>query len=201
MNGTVIACIGAPGVGTSFLIKQLACKNMLPAFFEGEEGIFPPSVLEVLNSELDNMERYTWIAERTKLMLERAHAIAREGIDCYVDGDVLLLEAWLAAETGSESPVFLKTWLEENVPLKADKVIVLTASEEKIRENIRRRGRGSEQSEFIAARALRISKACIDLEKKHDHVRVLDRSDLEFTDPVTLSLIEAMIASTPLCQQ
>lgn len=197
MNGEVIAFISAPGVGTSFLTKQMACKNMLPGFFEGEEGIFTPNVLSVLNNENDSLERYDWLAGRTKLMLERAHTIARTGMNCYVDGDVLLMEAWLAAEIGDKSPVFLKKWLEENMHLMAHKIVVLTASDEKIRENIKQRGRASEQSDFIKERALRIGRACADLKKKYKHVGVLDRSDLEFTDSETLAFVDKFIQSIP----
>ncbi|KKU06493.1 MAG: hypothetical protein UX10_C0031G0014 [Candidatus Magasanikbacteria bacterium GW2011_GWA2_45_39] len=197
MNGEVIAFISAPGVGTSFLTRQMACRNMLPGFFEGEEGIFTPSVLNVLNSEEDTRERYIWLAERTRLMLERAHTIARAGIDSYVDGDVLLMEAWLAAEVGSESPAFLKEWLLKNARLMAHKVVILTASDEKIQENIIRRGRASEQTKFIKERALRIGRACIGLAEKYDHVKVLDRSNLEFTDSKTLAMIDELIQTIP----
>lgn len=197
MKGEVIAFISAPGVGTSFLTKQMACKNMMPGFFEGEEGIFTPSILSVLNNENDSFERYDWLTGRTKIMLERAHRIAKSGIDCYVDGDVLLAEAWLVAEIGDKSPVFLKKWLDENKHLMAHKVVVLTASDEKIKENIKQRGRSSEQSEFIRERALRIGRACVDLEKKYKHVQILNRSDLEFADSDTLAFVDKFIQSIP----
>ena len=197
MKGEVIAFISAPGVGTSFLTKQMACRHEAPGFFEGEEGIFTPSVLSVLNNEKDSLQRYDWLTDRTKTILEKAHAIAAIGITSYVDGDVLLMEAWLAAEIGNESPAFLRKWLEENSYLMADRVLVLTATDEKLRGNIVRRGRASEQTDFIRSRALRIGKECVTLEKKYQHVKVLDRSNLEFTETKTLAMIDELITQMP----
>jgi hypothetical protein len=198
MKGKVIAFISAPGIGTSFLTKQMACRHSSPGFFEGEEGIFTPSVLAVLNGEDDTPNRYDWLSGRTKTILAKAHEIARIGITSYVDGDVLLMEAWLESEVGSQSPPVLKKWLEKNYYLMADKVIILTASEEKIKENIVRRGRASEQTDFIKQRAIRIGRACVNLAEKYNHVKVLDRSNLEFTDTKTLEMIDSIIEQMPL---
>ncbi len=196
-KGLVISFISAPGVGTSFLTKQMACRHVCPGFFEGEEGIFTPSVLSVLNNENDSVERYDWLAARTKMMLERAHAIAELGFNVYVDGDVLLMEAWLNAEIGNKSPEILKKWISENKKLMADKVVVLVASPERMKENMVKRGRASEQNDFIRVRAMRVGKACAELEKKYVHVKVLDRSDLEFTKTETLVFIDNLIEKIP----
>jgi hypothetical protein len=193
MKGEVVAFIGAPGVGSSFLTKQMACRHCSPGFFEGEDGIFTPSILSVINSEEDTSERYDWLTKRIKTMLERAHAIAKLGITSYVDGDVLLVEAWQKAETGEKSRPVLQQWLKENASLMADKVVVLTAYEKMIEENIINRGRKSEQADFIKQRALCIGKECAELEKKYKHVKVLDRSGLDFTSAKTLEMVENLI--------
>ncbi len=197
MKGEVIAFISAPGVGTSFLTKQMACRHSAPGFFEGEEGIFTPSVLSILNNENDSPKRYEWLINRTRTMLEKAHAIADIGITSYVDGDVLLMEAWLNSEIGTQSPPILKQWLQDNAYLMAHKVLVLVASDEKLQENILRRGRASEQTDFIVERAKRIGKACSLLGEKYDHVKVLDRTDLEFTETKTLELIDRLLQDLP----
>jgi hypothetical protein len=197
MKGEIIAFISAPGIGTSFLTKQMACRHCCPGFFEGEEGIFTPSVLSVLNSEEDSPERYDWLTNRTGLMLERARAIAEAGITSYVDGDVLLMEAWLKAEIGHQSPPVLRQWIERNAYLMADKVLVLTASDKKLQENIAKRGRASEQTDFILQRALRIGQECVKLGEKYGHVEVLDRSDLEFSHTQTLEFIDDLIGRIP----
>ncbi len=199
-KGQVVAFISAPAVGTSFLTKQMACRHGAPAFFEGEDGIFTSSVLIVLNSEKDSKKRYEWLLERTRTMLERAHIIAKLGITTYVDGDVLLAEAWMNAEIGIYSPKVLKKWLLENSSLMADKVVVLIASEDKIKENLIKRGRISEQTDFIRERALRIGHACAKLGEKYKHVKILDRSNLEFTEINTLQMVDDFVDKIPAKQ-
>ena len=192
----VISVIGAPSVGKSFLVRQLACKNCLPVFFEGESGIFPKKVLKYLNGEKDTKERYRWILARYKKSLENARKISDSGIDCYVDGDILTFEAWLDAEIGDKSPAVLIEWLEENQYLRADKVIALIVSEEKIKDNILGRGRSYEQSNFIYERALRIQKGCVEVAKKYKHVILVDKNNLDFTDEKKLSRLEKKIKNT-----
>lgn len=189
----VISVIGAPSVGKSFLVKQLACLNCKPAFFEGEKGVFPQEVLKLLNAEKDSEERFEWILSRYKETLERAHKISKNGIDCYVDGDILSVEAWLKAEVGDKSPAVLKRWLEENNHLRVDKVIILTLPEDKIKDNLVERGRESEQSDFIYERALRIQKACEDIAEDNDNVFLVEREDIDFTKGKDLQWIDKNI--------
>ena len=48
----VICIAGTSGVGTSFLVKQLASKECSPAFFEVEIGTIPKEIFEsVFNGE------------------------------------------------------------------------------------------------------------------------------------------------------
>jgi deoxyadenosine/deoxycytidine kinase len=189
----VISIIGCPGIGKSFLAKYLACKNCLPGFFEGEAGIFSDEVLAVLNGEEDSEQRYEWLFGRYKKTLERAHKISEQGIDCYVDGDVLTAEAWLNAEIGDKSPKILKRWLEDNKHLMAHKVIILYSDEDKVVKTIQGRGREAEQSDFIIQRALRIQREAIKLAKKYPHTILVDRTNLDFTDPKTLKELEEKI--------
>ncbi|MFH0869742.1 MAG: hypothetical protein V1866_01650 [archaeon] len=189
----VISIVGCPGIGKSFLAKQLACADCVPAFFEGETGIFPESVLAVLNSEIDSKERYDWLLARYKRTLERAHRISELGIDCYADGDILTMSAWLKAEMGEKSPAKLKQWIEENKDLKADLAIVIYSSEQKIIAEIKKRGRKSEQNDFIIQRSLRVQRACIELAKKNKRAILIDRTDLDFSNPKTLQDLQSKI--------
>lgn len=190
---TVISIIGPPGVGKSTLVRQLACLNCSPAFFEGEEGIFTKEVLDVLNNEIDSEERYDWLTERFKSNLEKAHEISKQGIDVYVDGDVTTFEAWLEAEIGDKSPEYLRNWLKNNQHLKADIIIVLTASENKIKENINKRGRTSELNSFIINRSMRVHKGCINLSKKYPNALLIDRTNIDFMDENQIREIDKMI--------
>lgn len=195
---TVIAVLGAPGVGKSFLAKQLGCYHCCPSFFEGEAGIFTKEVLAVLNREEDSPQRFLWLLERYRKNLEQAKAISEKlGIDCYVDGDILSFEAWLAAEKGKHSPAVLKRFLAKNSHLRADKVIVLVKTKKALLKSLEARGRKSEQTRFIFERALRVQKGCLELAKKYDHVLLIDRTKKDFTDEKQLSQLVGLIEAMP----
>ena len=190
---TVISIVGPPGVGKSTLVRQLACLNCAPAFFEGEEGIFRRSVLDVLNSPYDSKERYKWILDRFRRTLLKAHRISQQGVDVYVDGDILTFEAWLNAETGAHSKAILKKWLKLNKDLRAHMMVVLTASTQKIEENIRKRGRTSEQNPFLLDRARRVHSEFLKMSDKYIHILLLDRTDINFTDEDHLLDVDKII--------
>ncbi len=189
----VISIIGAPGVGKSFLVRQLACLYCMPAFFEGEEGIFTGNVLKILNGKVDSKERFVWLLTRYKKNLEAARKASNAGLTCFVDGDVRSMEAWLEAETGECSKTGLKGWIKENQYLKADKVLILVASERKLAENRKQRGRSAEMTDFIYTRMLRVQKGMYSVAKHHKACILLDRTKLDFTDRKTLDKICRML--------
>ena len=170
----VISVIGAPGVGKSFLVKRLAALNSSPAFLEGED--FPGDILKKLNSSVDTEDRYAWLCERYRMNLQEAKEISRNGIDCYVDGDVLSVRAWLQAEIGDRSPPVLKRWLADNKHLGADHIIFLYMDEEDLIRSIRSRGRATEQDDFILQRALRIQRAAFEITRDSGNVLIVDRN-------------------------
>ncbi len=182
----VISIIGAPGVGKSFLVKQLACLHCMPAFFEGEAGVFTDEVLAVLNGEQDTPQRFVWLLDRYKKNLQAAHAASKSGLTCFVDGDVLSMEAWLHAEMGLHSPAVLHAWIQENKHLRADKTVILLAAHDHIKSNIHSRGRAAELSTFIWQRIIRIQDGMRNVAKKHPECLCIDRTQLDFTHPQTL---------------
>lgn len=194
---TVIAIVGAPGVGKSFLAKQLACLHAGPAFFEGEAGIFTKDILHVLNNEQDSKERFQWITTQYKNNLEKARQISAQGIDCYVDGDILSFEAWLDAETGTQSPKVLKKFLKDNQHLRADKIIVLIKTKKELLKTLKARGRKSEQTDFIFDRALRVQKGCMKLAQKYPHAQLIDRTRIDYTDEQELKKLVTIIQDLP----
>ena len=56
----VISIVGTSGVGKSFLVKQLASMECLPAFFEGEEGTIPGEIFEDVFTKGDPLNRGRW---------------------------------------------------------------------------------------------------------------------------------------------
>jgi deoxyadenosine/deoxycytidine kinase len=189
----VIAISGAPGVGKSFLVKQLGCLNKSPSFFEGEQGVFTQSFLSVMNREEDSEERYNWLLGRYEEHLKKANKILQLGISSYIDGGYFGIMAWRKAEIGEFSPPILDTWLERLEPFKENAVIVLTMDEDKLVESITSRGRKSEQSDFIIERALRVQRASIKLAEEFNNVIVIDRTNLDFSKSEDLLMVQNKI--------
>jgi len=175
----VISIVGTSGVGKSFLVKQLASMECLPAFFEGEEGTIPAEVLADVFSGRDPCDRWRWFHERYVLTLERAREISDGGIDCYVDGAVMTEEAILSDEDKKHHAA-LMNMINEIVHLRSDKTILLTADETTLKKMILARGRESEDLDKTLARAIRIQDEFIRLSKGEKNVIVIDRSNLDF---------------------
>ena len=175
---TVISIIGTSGVGKSFLVKQLAAIESLPAFFEGEEGTIPKEILENVFSQENSNKRYEWFLQHYNKILSNARRVSDNGLDCYTDCSELLARAILSAE---------KAEMKLNLP-KSDKTIILTASKEKLQKLINLRARNSENNEQAIIRSLGIQKHLIELAKK-ESLTTIDRSKLDFTKEEDLKKI------------
>ncbi|MFC1722977.1 hypothetical protein ACFL0V_02460 [Nanoarchaeota archaeon] len=166
---TVISIVGTTGVGKSLLVKQLAAATCSPAFFEGEEGTIPKEILENIKGG-NPTERWGFFLDRYKKNLERAKSLK---MDCYVDGAVMSAKATLVCEK-EEYKEELSKMIDDIAELKSDIVVLLTASEEKIKENMEVRARVEPES---LERAMKIQKAFIELGADI----IIDRSEMDFT--------------------
>lgn len=175
----VISIVGTSGVGKSFLVKQLASMECLPAFFEGEEGTIPAEIFDDVFSKGDPCKRGRWFIDKYKLMLERARRISDAGLDCYVDGEIISPQAIIIDEDKKHYPALMKM-INEIVHLRSDKTILLTANEETLKKMILARGRESEDLDKTLARAIRIQNEFIRLSKGEKNVIVIDRSRMDF---------------------
>lgn len=175
----VISIVGTSGVGKSFLVKQLASMECLPAFFEGEEGTIPAELFEDVFTKGDPCKRGRWFIDKYKLMLERARRISDTGLDCYVDGAVISPQAIIIDEDKKHYPALMRM-INEIVHLRSDKILLLTANEDSLKKMILARGRESEEVDKTLARAIRIQDEFIRLSKNEKNVIVIDRSNLDF---------------------
>ncbi len=80
MGPIIIAVIGCPGVGKTFLAEKLANTLGAVALFE-EDGGLPPRILENLNKEIRNLETFFWFYNKQIEMMERAHSLKRKHCD------------------------------------------------------------------------------------------------------------------------
>lgn len=175
----VISIVGTSGVGKSFLVKQLASMECLPAFFEGEEGTIPAEVLADVFSGKDPCDRWRWFHDRYRVTLERARRVSDAGIDCYVDGAVMTEEAILIGEDKKHHKALL-AMIGGITHLNSDKIVLLTADEKTLRDMILARGRKSEDAEKALDRSIRIQNEFLRLAKRAENTTVIDRSGLDF---------------------
>lgn len=188
----VISVVGTSGVGKSFLVKQLASLECMPGFFEGEEGVIPHEILQSVFSRKDPVKRCKWFFERYKRTLTRARKISDAGLDAYVDGAPVTVEAIMSDEDDKDHKQLLEE-IEGIIQLKSDVVVLLTASHDALKELITNRGRTSEQHEAAVNRALRIQNEFLRLTNGEKNVIILDRSKYNFAEEKNLHEIRALI--------
>ena len=188
----VISIVGTSGVGKSFLVKQLASMECMPAFFEGEEGVIPHDILQSVFSKKDPAKRFQWFGDRYKRTFSRAREVSNAGLDAYVDGAPVTVEAIMADEDDTSHIELLKH-LEEMTHLQSDIVVLLIANENALKELIKDRGRGSEQHLAAVRRAVKIQDEFLRLTKNDKNVIIVDRTKFNFADEKDLKKVLAMI--------
>ncbi|MFW0837892.1 MAG: AAA family ATPase [Candidatus Komeilibacteria bacterium] len=178
----LISIVGTSGVGKSFLVKQLAALTQSPAFFEGEEGTIPAEIWDSIFDGSHPLKRWRWFMNRYKNNLERAAAICHNTkLDCFVDGAILSAQAILTYES-DEHKAELTTLLKEYEYLHSDLIVLLTASKERLLEQIQSRSRDSEANAKAIDRALKIQEAFQILARQEKNVLLIDRSNLDFSN-------------------
>ncbi len=177
----VISIIGTSGVGKSFLVRQLASLDCCPGFFEGEEGVIPTEILDGIATEDSPMERGKWFLDRYATVLKRAQDISKKlNINCYLDVSIMGCEAIISFERPKYRKI-LQEMINQRRHIDADRFILLTMDENKIKDWIISRGRDSEQREVIFERAKIIQDAFVDLATKNKNTLIMDRTDLDFS--------------------
>ena len=152
----VISIIGAPSVGKSFLVKQLAALTESPAFFEGEEGSIPAEVLENVFNEQDPVKRYSFFVQRLTNNLGHAKKIASLGLDCFVDGASMSPQAIMQGENQEHNKELHKL-IEPMHAVDSDIIIVLIASKEYLAAQLKKRARSSGGTVISASRIMSMS--------------------------------------------
>lgn len=188
----VISIVGTSGVGKSFLIKQLASLNCLPAFFEGEEGTISKDIFKSIFTNSDPTERFRYFMNRYSENLIRAHAISKLGFDVFVDGSVMTAYAIMKYEE-LKCHDSLKKIIDPSNKYEADLIVLITSSPEKIKEQIIARARQHEDIERALERALKIQDNLLDLAKKRKNVLIINREKLDFQNEKDLGLIDEKI--------
>ncbi len=184
----VISIVGTSAVGKSFLVKQLAAATCSPAFFEGEEGTIPEKIFENVIKKGSPAERWKFFIERYKKNLERALEISKNNIDCFVDGGIISARAIISYEDNKYKKK-LEKMISSIEHLKSDIIVLIIASKEKILDNLRKRSRALEPDNAVIDRALKIQESFMALAKNEEFCTVIDRTELDFTNPKHINSI------------
>lgn len=185
-NGKIIAIVGGPRSGKTFLVDRLAKHYKGISILEGEEKDFPESIREDIQKNIRPLERISWF--RNKLIKEFLFALKmkQEGKIVIIDNFWISYQLYIdALADGFEGSIIHDmAVIDRNTLEWPDLVIVLSLSENGIRNFIKRGGREFDSGEnFIQNQAIPIHKLHNDFfnkEKIRDKVLFIPRDELDF---------------------
>ena len=186
-NGKIIAIVGGPRSGKSFLVNLLAKHYGGVAMLEGEEYDFPERIREDIQKNIRPLERIAWF--RNKLVKEYFHALEmkRDGKVVVMDNFWMSYQFYIDALAMDFERSVIRDIAEiDKLTLQYPDVIVfLSLSENGIRNFIRRGGREFDQSDdFFENQALPIHtlhKKFFTQDEMKGRVIVIERDDIDFS--------------------
>jgi len=184
---TSIAFVGTSGVGKSLLVRQLAALKNLPCILEGEEGVIPPGIFELIISRKDPLQLFTWFIDKYAKNLTLAKNSKNTIL---IDGAIISIDAHiLEQDTNMHSELYT---LKERLNCDADKILLLIASENKLRKNILFRNRSAEEIEAHVQRSLQLQEFFLKLAPTYN-AEVLCVDDLDFYNHEDLQQISTFL--------
>jgi deoxyadenosine/deoxycytidine kinase len=197
--GKIIAIIGAPGSGKSFLVHKLAEKLHALAFMEGEVPDFPPEIFTKLKENICDLEVFLWFRHKLIKEMVEAKKVAHLGKVILLDTFWKCSECYLDLIEDLEERKEASRLLEEDariIPLP-DKIILLKASEEKLREFMQQRGRSFENEETLQVNLfLQQEYERIFTLDRFSNLIIIDRDNLDFEKEEDLMEIIEIIHSS-----
>lgn len=192
MKPTIIAILGAPGVGKTYYAEKIAqacdaelikeppiTKRILQNFKDNERSL--ETILYFLNEGIKNIEKANVLKDRGDVVIMDT---------CWIS-TILHIETML---DGYEQEIMLtqKNLLKNYLPYP-DALIYLTASQENIKNNISERDRDFDTSETFLRRSASISHEHESYFAHHDHIKI-DCESLKFEAEESVSeIIEKII--------
>lgn len=183
-EGRIIAVVGGPRSGKSFLTKKLADYYGGVAFIEEE---LPLRIQENLKRDVRDIERHLWFRNQQVKIFLQAQELKRRGQVAILDNFWISYQLYLEATTGFEREVVDElAEIDRQMFDWPDLVILLCNSEQGIREFIKKGGREFDNSEeYIQRTILPINAIQEKFFKSHQGVKnvaVIDRDGLDFKD-------------------
>lgn len=199
--GKIIAVVGGPRSGKSFLVGRLAEHFGAMPILEGEEQDFPKEIREDIKQNTRPLERCVWF--RNKLVAEylRACKMKDDGNDVIIDNFWISYQLYIdgIAKGFEAENIHALAKIDREILPWPDLTLYLSLSEKTIREFIRRGNRTFDQSEdFIKNQALPVHKLYTDFFSQKEikkHVLTISRDHLDFTKEKDFSALIERIES------
>ncbi len=187
-NGRIIAIVGGPRSGKSFLVDRLSKHYKGVTILEGEEQDFPERIREDIQQNIRPLERITWF--RNKLVKEYFYALnlRKAGKTAIIDNFWISYQLYIDALAKDFEGDIIRNFAEIDRLLIEwpDVVVFLSLSEKRVRDFIKRGGRGFDNSEdFIQNQALPIHKLHNEFFTRKDireKVIIIQRDQLDFAN-------------------
>ena len=191
MEPLIIAIIGAPGVGKTFLAEKLAEYLKAEKIIESVEDI-PKKIIENFKKNIGQMETIVWFRNKCIKDMKIALEFKKQNKTVIVDTYLVSNELHITTMTsGFEQEILLEQAESDRKYMpQPDEVIFLDASEEKIRELTKERGRDFDNNEEFIERNLSIRKAHLDFYNQNkDSLIYLNRDGLDFNNEEDLKKV------------
>ncbi len=95
MSSLIIAIVGAPGSGKSFLVQKIAAHYQAKAFLEEEEDNLPPFILESFKETYCDLISFKWFRNKLIKDIKEAQKLAQQGKRVILDTFWLSNECYL----------------------------------------------------------------------------------------------------------
>lgn len=195
----IIAIVGAPGSGKSFLAQKIAEHYQAEAFLEGEEENFPKFILESFKETYCNLISFKWFRAKLIKEIKTAQKLAQQGKRVILDTFWLSNEGYLSIMGNKKEQLEaaeLCAQDRKNLPLP-DLIIYLKASEKVIGKFIKQRKRSFEDERAVH-QALEIEKEHeqIFTSKSFKNLIIVPRDSLDFNRKEDLNQIIKIIDSS-----
>jgi len=203
MEGKIIVIVGSPRSGKSFLARKLSKHYGVKSFLEGEMADIPERIKEDIAKNIRPLERIIWFRNLFIGQYLKALQLRKQGNTIFMDnfwvGPKVFID--ILSKDRFEKDLLHEIFsLDEQIFPMPDLIIHLKASENKIREFLKKGGRDFDQSEeFIKNQVLPVTKMWEDFlnsrSSTKDKILFIDRSAIDFEKDGDFTLLIKKIDS------
>jgi deoxyadenosine/deoxycytidine kinase len=199
-QGKIIAIVGAPRSGKSFLARKLATHYNAQLFLEGEESELPLQIKEDIAKNIRPLQRILWFRAMYIKKYLKALKFRKEGYMVILDAFWITPQMFIDTllEGFERELMWDIAYQDQKLFGWPDLIIFLKISEKSMRKFITLGSRSFDQSEdFILKQALPVNKIHSEFFVKHHtaNVATIERDALDFEKNEDFQLLANKIDS------